>query len=898
MKKEKSADIFPRKQEELFALRSAIMKNGFGVVPVNNAVPGKPDTGKNCFDEGWQIHARQRQIEQVQTWTDDADWLRKMNTGVLCTGLYSFDIDIDDHQLAEQIAGLIESRLGKTIMRTRSNTKRVLLVYNAASGEPRKKSVGNRGTQVEVLGAGNFFVGFGKHHSGGEIGWRDNQSPANTTLSSLPSVFEQEVTDLLVEIGELLGTTYVKALPAPVKSPSNGSLGAYPMPTAADVLECLNIIPVRGMGYKEWANVAAACFNSNGEFADFDAWSRGDLSNYGAQACVRQWNNSKNLDCDFGYLTNLVRRIDPTFRKTAAEKSQIIAQNLAEMAITTSAISQSIASDSTTDVTAIGSNSFSISNGKLFFYKNSERMFIANQFEIVGKSTDINSEGWAYIIKWRDLRGNVHQERIPFSALGTEQTDIFKKLRSGGLMIGEGKAIESIFKRYLNEASSDRIILSVTKPGWTRDSYLLPDGTKFGNDDIALDVTSTKFNAAGDIATWKQEVAARACGNTHLMFSICVGLASPLIHINNSGSGGFHMYGDAQIGKTSAMEIGASVISNPDRLGTWRATDNGMEVLAASCNDRTLFLDELGQLPERANPGEIVYMLGNGEGKSRSSKDIQARDVLEWRLLYLSTGEHDLSAECAKKNVNVKAGHLVRLADIPMDNINVKNLHGFSSPRELVETMKRAAKSHYGHAGRAFIQRLVNVHNEDKAGLQASLKAFIKQFVIDHAPSNANNQIVSVAERFALVAYAGEMAIANNILPWQADTACIAVAECLRVHLEARGTNAAFEIRDAVSKVRSFIQKHQFDRFADPDIEGRIFNCAGYKDKDGFYIYPHVFKDEIFKGDNAAGAAKKLLDYGFLIKHPNEKHMAKKKRFSASSARYYTIDMDILDCEN
>ncbi len=86
--------------------------------------------------------------------------------------------------------------------------------------------------------------------------------------------------------------------------------------------------------------------------------------------------------------------------------------------------------------------------------------------------------------------------------------------------------------------------------------------------------------------------------------------------------------------------------------------------MAANRNDALLCLDELGQV-DASKAGEISYMLANGQGKRRSSKDGEAKPTKEWRLLYLSTGEICLASHMESAGKKVKAGQEVRQADIP-----------------------------------------------------------------------------------------------------------------------------------------------------------------------------------------------------------------------------------------
>lgn len=78
-------------------------------------------------------------------------------------------------------------------------------------------------------------------------------------------------------------------------------------------------------------------------------------------------------------------------------------------------------------------------------------------------------------------------------------------------------------------------------------------------------------------------------------------------------SGGFHLYGDSSGGKTTHLQVAASVYGSPRCVRSWRSTDNALESIAAAHSDGLLVLDEIGMCDPRII-GETVYMLGNGSG--------------------------------------------------------------------------------------------------------------------------------------------------------------------------------------------------------------------------------------------------------------------------------------------
>ncbi|MGC2223633.1 MAG: hypothetical protein WA624_15395 [Methylocella sp.] len=70
-----------------------------------------------------------------------------------------------------------------------------------------------------------------------------------------------------------------------------------------------------------------------------------------------------------------------------------------------------------------------------------------------------------------------------------------------------------------------------------------------------------------------------------------------------------------------------------------------------------------------------------------------------------------------------------------------------------------------------------------------------------------------MATRFGLIAAAGEMAMALDILPWPADTALRAAKECFKAWVDVRGGPGAAEETDGIEAVRAFLNAHRLSRF-------------------------------------------------------------------------------------
>ena len=89
---------------------------------------------------------------------------------------------------------------------------------------------------------------------------------------------------------------------------------------------------------------------------------------------------------------------------------------------------------------------------------------------------------------------------------------------------------------------------------------------------------------------------------------------------------------------------------------------------------------------------------------------------------------------------------------------------------------------------------------------------------------------IAPADRFAVIALAGEMAIAYGLLPWEPGTA---LSDCRLLYGEwlsrVGGGNA--EDRQILAGIIDFIDKHGSSRFSDVDaaeVDAKVFNRAGY----------------------------------------------------------------------
>lgn len=244
--------------------------------------------------------------------------------------------------------------------------------------------------------------------------------------------------------------------------------------------------------------------------------------------------------------------------------------------------------------------------------------------------------------------------------------------------------------------------------------------------------------------------------------------------------------GQSTRGKSTCLEVAASVWGRPAPLPTWRATDNGLEGIAAARNDGFMALDEMSQA-DAQTVGRVAYMLANGSAKARAGKGGESRAMKQWRLVFLSSGEVGLEDRINEDGKRIRAGQEVRVPDIPCPESGMfEDAHGLPGFGALAEHLKAQVRLHHGHAARVFLQNLSQewphlplMRNK----LQALEGAWLQAAV----PPGADGQVSRVAGRFAVVAVAGELAREMGILPWPAGYSNEAARVCFRAWLERHG---------------------------------------------------------------------------------------------------------------
>ena len=441
----------------------------------------------------------------------------------------------------------------------------------------------------------------------------------------------------------------------------------------------------------------------------------------------------------------------------------------------------------------------------------SKRRPISSLIEVIGEGCTEEGSDYRRLVRFSDPAGRPHEMLIEKGQLATNAGAIVRELVNNGLDVfkvtSQGGNVELV--DYLLNCPVTSRFLSLPSLGWYKPGkvFVIPqaNGTArvIGNHAGEELRYSGRFDATlqgatgGTLEQWQKTVGKNAKHSSRVMFALSLAFASPLLIFSNESTGGFHLFGPSSKGKSTALRALSSVWQQIDPNGNggleqWDSTKNGLEAGAAAWSDFPLPIDELGNTEERQkkNIQAVIYMLGNGLGKGRQSKTLEARKRLSWRLLFLSSGELTAEELSASAGVDMAAGASVRLANIQA--VPAGSEYGIfesvpegMAPAALAASFVENGSKYYGTAGPAFIEALI-AETEKRGGFEY-MKGYvcerIEQWANDHG-AGLPSQALRVAKRFALVATAGELAIKYGVLPWDAGEADRAAAACFRSFVE------------------------------------------------------------------------------------------------------------------
>jgi uncharacterized protein (DUF927 family) len=477
----------------------------------------------------------------------------------------------------------------------------------------------------------------------------------------------------------------------------------------------------------------------------------------------------------------------------------------------------------------------------------------------------------------------------------------------------------AVFLRYKPRAR----IIRAPRTGWFEVRrgtwvFVLPDGT-LGDARITvvLDNATHKrdggygFRRSGSGEEWRERIAKPLAGNSNVVLAVGTFLAAPLLRWAEEPGGGFHFHGPAKVGKTLVGAVGQSVYGKPyapgagaDAFGyTWESTANRIGERAVLRSDVGLYLDEIGIGDQRAI-ATTVYKLAGGLDKGRWGQAEQ-----DFNILFLSTGELSL----VEFLPNARPGQLIRMVDIPAV-VQSESAFEKISASEIADAGRQyysATREYHGTAGHDWLQHLVALGPKQIKGELKRLRAAWSALPqVMETTSRAHPQVVSVINRFALVAAALNMASVAGVVPWSVAEIDAAIIACMQRWLRQRGNiDTAGELLREIKRRWQMFAATVSDHFIHIDVKDRRLVAASVADQrkmdmadrfDGYIKGEHVLVTpeawhRLWAGLDTDAVKKRLRETGLLIADPNDPLSLQKFKSKTPPSRFYVLAKAVIE---
>lgn len=523
---------------------------------------------------------------------------------------------------------------------------------------------------------------------------------------------------------------------------------------------------------------------------------------------------------------------------------------------------------------------------------------------VLSRFRDAFGSGWGRMVEVTDLDGTTHREALLDADIVANWNRVLRRLIAIGLRINSAPASKNKLRDLLLNCAPTDTQVSTDKAGWVdakRTAFVLGDGRSIGS----LNVVPVNFTASpvsravseeGTVEHWQNNIGKKCSDNDILLLSVSTALSGPLMdYLDLDLGGGIHLKGASSQGKSTALRVATSVWGSPKMSSTWRATANGLEILAGSLNGTFLALDELGEVDAKQLK-DAVYGLANGAGKSRMNPRQEAGLSKRWRLAILSTGELSIARKLAEAGQKHMDGQKIRLLDIAADAQRYgafDELHGAPDAAAFSDGLKRATAAHYGSVGPALVRILIEKSGEDYRNKLRGLHDHFCAKILAGARSPVSALERRAAERFALIVLAGELVTKWGLTGWRPLEALQAAIRIYSAWREAEIDGPRDLAEPAIKKLCAYVTTNA-DKVAEIDGEVADQTDAVAWRSGPYLLFPSSTWQRIFPDATGREAARALRDAGVLREGDGENLMRKAVHPIHGRQRYYTIREDRL----
>lgn len=249
-----------------------------------------------------------------------------------------------------------------------------------------------------------------------------------------------------------------------------------------------------------------------------------------------------------------------------------------------------------------------------------------------------------------------------------------------------------------------------------------------------------KIQEKGSFDVWHQ-FASELVANVNMALALTIGLSAPIVALLREPLGldnlYFNFYGTSSTGKTSACYFLLSAFGFPLKTSdglmlTYNSTHNALIGSLADNNGVPMVIDE-ASVKGNFDFSSFIYIMADGRDKMRQTKAGVNKIPAKWNTTVVSTSEMSLL-----ENSNKNLGIYMRL--IELSHIN------WTSSASEAEKIKLVFSQNYGHAGKIFVEKLMQVPLEELVKKYVDAKEAVLAYM--NADDNFSNRL---AEKYAVI---------------------------------------------------------------------------------------------------------------------------------------------------
>lgn len=253
-----------------------------------------------------------------------------------------------------------------------------------------------------------------------------------------------------------------------------------------------------------------------------------------------------------------------------------------------------------------------------------------------------------------------------------------------------------------DNAETIPIIQSVERLGWV-DSVFVPysEALTLDNDGQGAELARA-VHSKGTLQEWAEYIAPLRKQSLYLQIVLAAAFSSVLISKVKTLPFVLHLWGGTGTGKTVALKVAASIWGNPEKyMLTLNGTTNALMGTAALLHDLPLLADELQTIKLDTNfqnqtYDKLIMQLTEGKDRARLTQQSTLKEQKTWNNCFIFTGEEPITQS------NSGGGTKNRVIELQCKEQIISNGNA----------VVNFIDSHYGNAGRAFIEHIASKPGE------------------------------------------------------------------------------------------------------------------------------------------------------------------------------------------